>query len=111
MHCRQTRKLSCDGVGGLIVAVDQGTEGVDQVFDLGLLQPEEIELPGDLVPLGHGLFVGDAIGIHSATHCCYVSGRSLAAVTTENIESARKLTPKSNGSRAAFAASIDVGSE
>jgi hypothetical protein len=28
------------------------------------LEPEKIELPRDLVQLGHGLFVGDAIGIH-----------------------------------------------
>src|SRR3569833_1109769 len=63
---RNAKSLSCDGVGSLIVAVDQGAEGVDQVFDLGLLQPEEIVLPGDLVQLGHGLFVGDAIGVHSS---------------------------------------------
>ena len=55
--------LAGDGVGGLVV-LNQRAKGVDEIFDLGFLQPEEIELPCDLVQLSHGLFVGDAIGIH-----------------------------------------------
>jgi hypothetical protein len=111
MDCDRKRRLSCDGVGGLIVTVDQRTKGVDQVFNLSLLQPEEIELPGDLVQLGHGLFVGYAIGIHSSPHFCCVTGRSLASVTVKNIESLRKQAPESNGIIAAIAVRIDVRRE
>jgi len=56
-------RLASNGVGGLVV-LDQRAKGVDEIFDLGFLQPEKIELPCDLVQLSHGLFVGDAIGIH-----------------------------------------------
>jgi hypothetical protein len=55
--------LAGDGVGGLVV-LDQWAKGVDEILNLGFLQPEEIELPCDLIQLSHGLFVGDAIGIH-----------------------------------------------
>lgn len=65
MHLQRSRpRLAGDGVGGLVVALNQRAECVDEVFDLGLLYPEEIKLPRDLVKLRHGLFVGDAIGIH-----------------------------------------------
>lgn len=56
--------LSGEGVGRLVVVLDQGAEGVDQILDLGLLYAEQIEFSGDLAQLGHGLFVGNAIGIH-----------------------------------------------
>jgi hypothetical protein len=64
MRCNNYAELAGDGVGGLVVILNQWTKGVDEVFDLGFLQAEEIELPRDLVQLGHGLFVGNAIGIH-----------------------------------------------
>jgi hypothetical protein len=60
-----TKALSaCNGTDGLIATLDQRAEGVDEILDLCFLKPEEIELPRDLVQLGHGLLVSDAIGIH-----------------------------------------------
>jgi hypothetical protein len=59
-----TSELAGDGVGSLVVVLDQRAKGIDEIFDLGFLQAKEIELPRDLVQLCHGLFVGDAIGIH-----------------------------------------------
>src|SRR6185437_3584490 len=65
MRYRQPRPGSAgDSVGGLVVALDQGPESVDEVFDLSFLQAEEIEFPCDLVQLCHCLFVCDAVGIH-----------------------------------------------
>jgi len=77
--------LACDGVDGLVAALDQRAEGVDEVFDLGFLQTEEVEFAGDLVELRHGLFIGDAIGIHvySLHRAKFSIGRQLKNQGTE----------------------------
>lgn len=86
-------ELLGDGVGSLVVVLDQGTERIDEIFDLGLLHSEQIELPCDVVQLGHGLFIGDAIGIH----ICPLHWRSVASDDALKTKVRRGLPPESNG--------------